>query len=201
MVIFDSAVILSSEQIERTFLVDSNDLLKTETVGPSSQIRDSGQLLSTYQSRSSCPELSKNPIPTQELPKSILLLVSNQIAKSEELKLSTRIESSARLLSTEAILSLTFAASDHQIHTPKFRESILCDLSESRKLTATIRFDNAVVDDGSVKLTASRALASLTVNQTFGFANSHKFFRDRSESIGTLSDTVKPFLFPFFFLS
>jgi hypothetical protein len=86
---------------------------------------------------------------------------------------------SIRFISTNEMVSHTFATSENQIDTRKFTESIVYDLSSvfigSRRLAVSIRFDSSVVDDGSVTFTASRALFSLIANEEFGFGRSHSF--------------------------
>jgi hypothetical protein len=62
-------------------------------------------------------ELSKNHMPTEEFPKSILLPVSDRIARSEERKSSTGISYSAQFFSAHRIMTFAFAASDSQAHT------------------------------------------------------------------------------------
>jgi hypothetical protein len=189
MMIFDSAEFLSSEQIESRLVTRSNDLFMTKPDAPSHRIEDSGQLLSACQTRSSFFELSKNQFPTQELSKSILLLVSNAIAKSEELKQSTRIEYSARLMSTEAILSVAFEASDHQIYTQKFIESILCDLStilaESWRFMMSIsQFDSSKEIAESTSIVGSpRFLHTKVLIETMVLFDSAGFLS--SEQIGS----------------
>jgi hypothetical protein len=116
--------------------------VKTETVGPSSPILDSAQFLSAYQIQSTLFEMPKNDMPTLGLSKSIPFFVSNPIAKSEQLRPTTRIGYFARLLSTKAMITRAVAPSDSQIHTQKSMLSIFYDLSnvftESQRLVMSI---------------------------------------------------------------